>query len=109
MAVRMLPACRGLASSPGDPFPRRGVAVLTVLGPSDRSHAFRTGVASPEDIRALGVADRVSVCGRGLDCPATHAGAWDLLYGALTMRLEDYSKLQNANFRFAILFFISCA
>src|SRR5438132_10228565 len=59
--------------------------MLTVRGPSYRPDSIRSGVASPEDVRALGAADCFSVCGRSLDCSAAHADAWGLLHGGINM------------------------
>src|SRR5438132_5363998 len=84
--MRLLPPRRGLASAPGDCVPRPGVAALSLLGVPDRGHSIRAGVTSTQGIHALGVADRTSVRGRGLDCSATHADARRHVCGGINMR-----------------------
>ena len=86
MGTRLLPARRGLASPAGNPVPRSGVATLAVFGLSDRSDSIPTGITSPEDAGALGVADGPPVRGRSLDCSPTHADAWHPVSGRMSMR-----------------------
>src|SRR5208337_4324032 len=86
MAARLLPASRGLAPSAGNPVSRYGVATLAVFRFSDRTESISASIRNPEGAGALGVADRRSLRGRGLDCSPTHADAWYVARGRIGMR-----------------------
>src|SRR5437870_1542845 len=116
MAIRLLPAGRGLASPPRNSFPRCWVSVFPVLGLPHRVDSMLSAFTSPESVRALGNVDGSSIRGRHLDCSATHADAWNPFSDGIDMGSNGYNRRQNANFKlairtlqFAILFFLGSA